>query len=97
MEYSFSSKSAEITKKDVQNLKHTLRIGDKVWIEVETEVFIDDKLCKRTTYKKRKVVKKFQNLVEVQYGSTKRMTLTYKDILVNDLKRKQKSYEGSME
>lgn len=96
MEYSFSSKSAEITKKDVQNLKHTLRIGDKVWIEVETEVFIDDKLCKRTTYKKRKVVKMFRNLVEVQYGSTKRMTLTYKDILVNDLKRKQKSYEGSM-
>ena len=96
MEYVFPSRRVAITEKEVRDLKRTLRIGDRVWIEIETEEFIGEKLCKRTFYKKRKVVKKYPNLVEVQTGSTKRVTLTYKDILVNDIKRKQKSDEGSL-
>lgn len=97
MDYVFQSRGAAITKSDVQKLKRSLRIGDRVWIEIEAEVFVGDKLCKRTTYKKRKVVKKFPHVVEVQTGSTKRETLTYEDILVNDIKRKQKADERSLE
>lgn len=91
MEYTFASREAKITKKDVDKLKKTLQIGDMVWIEIESEEFVEDVLRKRITYKKRKVVKKGRNLVEIQTGSTKRVTITYKDILINDLKRKQKA------
>ena len=97
MIYNFKSRDAAITKEDIQNLKRTLRIGDSVWIEIEKETFEDGILRKRIVYRKRKVVKKFPHVVEVQSGSTKRVTLTYKDILVNDIKRKQKEDERSMD
>lgn len=96
MDYVFQNVKSEITDEDVRNLKRKLRIGDRVWVEMESEELVNGALRKKITFKKRKVVKKYPNLVEVQTGSTKRVTLTYKDILVNDLKRKQKSDEGKL-
>ena len=97
MEYTFSSREVAINKKDVEHLKRTLRVGDRVWIELEAEVMVNGKLCKRSVFKKRKVVKMFPHIVEVQTGSTKRETLKWEDILVNDILRKQKPDERSME
>lgn len=96
MDYVYQNVKSEITDKDVRELKRKLRIGDRVWVEMETEEMVNGALRKKITFKKRKIVKKYPNLVEVQTGSTKRVTLTYKDILVNDLKRKQKSDEGKL-
>lgn len=95
--FGFWDARAKITKRDVEELKKNLRIGDTVWVEIETEEFIGGALRKKVVYKKRRVVKKYRNLVEVQTGSSRRLTLTYIDILVNDLKRKRKADEGSME
>lgn len=106
MEYSFQSRVTYITDKDVAKLKRKLRervkdgkktkSGDKVWVEIEQEEFIGGQLRKRTFYKKREVIRKYRNLVEVQSIGTKRTTLSYKDILINELKQKNKMYEGSV-
>lgn len=93
--FSFVDERAKIKKRDVRELKKNLKVGDTVWVEIETESFENGNLHKKVALKKRKVVKKYRNLVEVQTGSTRRVTLTYIDILVNDLKRKNK-HEGSM-
>ena len=106
MEYSFQNNLECITDKDVARTKKGLRerikregktiSGDKVWVEVEQEEFIGGQFRKRIAYKKREVIKKYRNLVEVQSTDTRRVTLSYKEILINDLKRKKKMYEGSM-
>lgn len=78
-----------INKEDIEKLKEKLRIGDMVRYEQEEEVMERGNIFRRIRRKKGRVIAKYPHLVEVQGTGTKRITVTYKDLLMREAQRKQ--------
>ena len=51
--FSFVDERAEITKRDVRELKKNLKVGDTVWVEIEMESFENGNLHKKVALKKK--------------------------------------------
>lgn len=89
MNFKCQRRSAWITEEDVRNLRDEIHEGDCVLIGVENEEFIGGRIRIRTQLKKAVVKAKYRNLVEIEAKGPKRQTVTYKEILVNELRRAQ--------
>ena len=85
-----------ITEDDVRNLREELHPGDYVLVNVEKEDDSGDQVQIKTQIKKEQVVAKYPHLVVVTGAGTKIHTITYKEILMNELKRMRRRNERRM-
>lgn len=88
--YKANRKDAWFTKEDVENLRDELQVGDVVPVAVEDEDHIGGRNAIRTKIRNERIVAKFPNLVQTTGRGTRIVTITYKDILLNALKRAKK-------
>lgn len=89
-------RSVWITKEDISNLKDELQVGDYVQVVTEREKNVDGKLVVKKRRSKEIVIAKYPHQVEVTTRGPKRVTVTYKDILLNELERMRRTNEGCM-
>lgn len=92
--YNFQSQRqiGKITDEDIKDLRNKLRIGDRVWMKIQKhEEYADGRIRIHTKFKKVNVLAKFPNLVVVSGKGTKVHTMQYKEILLYELEREQKS------
>ena len=77
---------------DIKDLRNKLRIGDRVWMKIQKhEEYTDGRIRIHTKFKKVNVLAKFPNIVVVSGKGTKVHTMQYKEILLYELEREQKS------
>lgn len=79
-----------INRDDVEELKNKLKIGSIIEQEYQTEKVLDNGTVeRRTKRRKRRIIRKFPHLVEVESEGTRRETVTYHEILVRAAQRMQ--------